>query len=535
MRLNQSVARAWQWARPRRRAATVRSPYAEGGPRLGRRIVLAIGLFALTWFYIVAFQLFGQFLVAQFALPLALIGLLVIWALPDRRDVPLHLLSPLLFAFLIALLIWPNYLAVELPGLPWISAQRLTGLPLLATLLLFASISPEFRRAVADAFAASPVERWLFIALMILITLSALVSSSPVFSLNKLIVLILSCFATLVVAVYLFRQPGKPQMFAYIVWGAVMLQCAIAVVEVRLGRIPWAGHIPAFLQIDDEAVQRILSGQTRAAIGIHRAQAKFNTPLGFAELLALGTPFVLHIMLAARSVIVRVLAGASLPVIFYGTTLADSRLGAGGFLLSFMLILLFWSANRWHRDRTSIFGPAITLAYPVLLGLFVLATLFVGRINNLVWGTRAHQGSNDARADQWASGIQQLFARPWGHGIGTGAEAVGITNAAGDFQIDSYYLSVLVELGVVGFILFYGLFAVAAYRGGRAAVLARDDDQRMLIPASAALINFIIIKFVLSEQENHPLMFITVGLVIALIWRVRNNRPDMPATGEGRP
>src|SRR3546814_19590484 len=65
-----------------------------------------------------------------------------------------------------------------------------------------------------------------------------------------------------------------------------VLLTLVAVQEWRHGVVPWVGHVPSFLKIQDPVVQRVLEGSARAATGIHRIQATYTTSLGFAEFLA---------------------------------------------------------------------------------------------------------------------------------------------------------------------------------------------------------------------------------------------------------
>ena len=67
-------------------------------------------------------------------LPLAALGLLVIWTLPEVRWAPTRTLRWAFYASFIGLICWPNYLAISLPGLPWITVIRLTT-PATLTLL----------------------------------------------------------------------------------------------------------------------------------------------------------------------------------------------------------------------------------------------------------------------------------------------------------------------------------------------------------------------------------------------------------------
>ena len=50
---------------------------------------------------------------------------------------------------------------------------------------------------------------------------------------------------------------------------------------------------------------------------------------------------------------------------------------------------------------------------------------------------------------------------------------------------------------------------------------ARDRDVAFLAPIAIALINFVAIKAIFSQQDNHPLVFMMLGMAGALIYRSR--------------
>ena len=485
-------------------------------------------------FYGFAWGLFGPGLLLQLSiLPLLLLALSV-WLLPETGRSPDKTLEWLLFAFLTALLAWPDYLALALPGLPWITALRLTAVPLGIVMLLCLSLSSAFRRDLLDALNAQPAIWRLVVAFAVIALLSIAVSRQPSFSLNKFVVAQLYWILVFFVAVAVFGRPGRAQWLVVGLWSFALYVCLIGLWEARLGAVPWAGHIPSFLKIEDEAVQRILAGSARAATGIYRVQAKFTTPLGCAEFLAYAMPFVLHLVATARRPIVRVAAAATVPLIFKIILLTDSRLGMVGFFGALLLYALAWAALRWRDVRGSLFGPAITLAYPTILVTFMAATFFVGRLRALIWGTGAQQFSTLSRKAQVAAGLPRVFSEPWGHGIGQGAEVLGFRNGAGILTIDTYYLAVALEFGVIGFVVYYGIFFGGILHGGRAALKARSPDTAVLIPLVIALINFFVIKSIFSQVENHPLVFALLGATVALIARVRdeerNREVAQPAT-----
>ena len=477
----------------------------------------------LSFFYGIAFALLSTFFLLQLALPLIVLALLVVWLLPEMGWAPVNLLDKLLLWFIVALLCWPDYLALAFPGLPWITAIRLVGIPLALTMLISLSVSGDFRKKLLETINSAPAV-WKLLAAFIVTALVSIAFSKDIgLSVNKFIVAQLYWTSIFFAAAYVFTRPGRSVLLTYMLWIVVLLVSFIGVWEWRLQSIPWAGSIPSFLKIEDPVVQNILSAKSRAATGIYRVQSKFTTPLGLAEFLALATPFVLHLLMTTRYMVVRLGAMATIPLIFYVIILTDSRLGAVGFFMSFLLYLLAWGALRWRKHEDSLFGPAVVISYPLIFVMFIISTFFVGRLRAMVWGTGAQKFSTQSREAQFDAGIPMVLKHPWGHGIGRGAETLNFRNQAGELTIDTYFLAVGLEYGVIGFFVYYGMFLYAIWYGAKALIDARTRDTFVLAPLCIALTNFFIIKSIFSQQENHPLVFALLGAVVALVWRAKQD------------
>lgn len=473
----------------------------------------------LMLFYSFLFSLVGQFLLLQFMIPLALLVLLVIWLLPETRQVPTRALSMLSISYIFALLCWPDYLAFSFPGLPWITAIRLVGIPMMLVFLVCLSTSSTFRADLAETINAAPLVWKGLVSFTFIAILSVVFSSDVGASLNKLMLALVNWTMIFFCAAYFFRSPGRALQLGYVLWAIGIFLCLIAFQEWRHSSVPWAGHIPSFLKIEDENVQKIMSGSARSTTGIYRVQSKFTTPLSFAEYLSLATPFVMYFIITTRRIPVAVFGLITLAFFFFTIRNTDARLGVIGFFSSLLLTSLIWGALRWHRDRDSIFGPAVVLAFPAGVAAFLVASLYIGRLRAMVWGNGAQQFSNNAREAQWDMGIPMILRAPWGHGIGRGAATLGYTNLGGTLTIDTYYLTAALEFGVLGFFCYFGTFLTAIYVAGKEAVRTKNYEISMVAPLGVALVNFVIIKSVLSQQETHPLAFILLGAVVALVWR----------------
>lgn len=509
----------------RRREAAEPLPLLAGYGKPNRlqrnRKKLAGLLFFLMLIYVLAFEIIGRFLIVYFLIPFALLILLIIWALPETGRPPTRLLKRLFYVFLAGALFWPDYFAIALPGLPWITMLRLTGLPMLFILLIALSVSREFRASMKGAIGDARLVTGLLVAFTALAALSLFYSGSVFHSFNRLVNVMVGWTGVFFISCYIFSRPGHARRVAILLWAAAAFWLVLGFVEWWLGRVPWAGHVPSFLQTEDEFVQRVLEGSIRSWSGAYRIQAKFFTPISFAEFLALITPFVLHWMMVAERFHTRVAAAVTLPLIFLAIMSTDSRLGAAGFMMTFVVYALVWGVRRWRYVRDSILGPAITIAYPVLFALFIAATFLVGRLRKLVWGGGQHQSSTDARWTQLEMAIPLIQKQPWGYGFGLGGGTLGYTDANGLVTIDSYYLGVILDVGVVGLGVYVAMVLSGIYLGGRRTFDAAEGEVLWIAPATIALINFAIIKVVLAQVENHSLVFALLGMIVALAWRIR--------------
>lgn len=491
-------------------------------------LVSLLLLFCLTYGF--AFAILAPYIVVPFAIPILIVLLLIIWAMPDAAA-PTRAVNFFFFAFFIGMMVWPNYISIALPGLPWISVKRLTAFPLALLLLYSISVSQEFRKNLGEAL-NNTAAVWKMIAAMAIIeTVSVAFSNSVPFSLSKLVIAQTEWTAIFFASCYVFQKPGIPTKWALYMWGAALLVCMLGIWEYRLGYVPWRDHIPSIFQIDDPVVQRFLAGSQRSALGIHRVQSVFTTSLGLSEFLALAIPFVLYFAGPGYNWKLRLAALASIPIIIFVILISQSRLGLIGGLVSLLAFIFIWTFRRRAADRGNPFWTSILLAYPVIFSLIVASTFFVGRIHARVWGNGPQQFSDQSRIEQWKLGIPKMLAQPWGYGIGNGNEALGFVDSGGFGTIDSYYILVALEYGIIGFILYFGALLLALYLAGKRSISSEplNGEGALLIPITVALANFIIIKLVFAQQDNHPIIFMVLGMLVALLWKIRRQSHSQPA------
>ncbi len=452
------------------------------------------------------------------SMPIIALALLLIWSLPDRATAPTVAMERFFWGFWISMIVWPNYLAIALPGLPWITVNRLFGGPMLLLLLIVISTSPAFRAEARKPLDANPAVVRMLIGFVIAQFASIFFSNVPFLTLNKVFNLQIVWTAMFFVCAWVFLKPGRIMRWASLMCMMAVFVSVIGLFEARNQQILWANHIPSFLQIEDEAVIRTLTARYRA--GEYRVTSTFMISLSFAEYLALTSPFMIHIIMTTRKMAVRLACIAADILLLTGILYSQARLGMVGFLLAHAVYGLFWAIRRWRTDRMSILGPALALGYPALLAMFAFAVVSFGRIRVLVLGGGQHQASNDARQAQYEMVLPVLMRRPvFGFGGGEGGVALGYKNQGGEGTVDTYIITILLDYGLVGFIMFYGMLFWGMYKAAQISIRATDRELSYAIPVAIMLGVFFVIKTVLSQESNIPIMFMLLGMVAAMTVR----------------
>ena len=68
--------------------------------------------------------------------PILILIVLILWMLPDLGGIEQGRMHKLMLAFIGLSIVWPNYVAFDLPGLPWITPVRFAVFSLLAVFIL---------------------------------------------------------------------------------------------------------------------------------------------------------------------------------------------------------------------------------------------------------------------------------------------------------------------------------------------------------------------------------------------------------------
>jgi len=517
------VWRLTPWGRPK--PFPIRRDYVN--PRSWIRRLTTFGLpIGLAFFGLVYgfyFALTAPYLLVAFASPVALLAVLCIWALPERASAPTRTMEFFFAAVIVTLVLWPNYLAVALPGLPWITMIRLTGFPMALLLAVTLSISGPIRKEVMEAVRSTPIVWTLFVIFCILQFTSVALSKNPGAALQKAIIHQVNWTSVLVIAAWLCRHPGRARFYLNLVLALALPIVVLAVLEYGKRSVLWAGSVPSFLKIDDPIILSMLGSITRSANGLYRAKATFGTPLGLAEFMALLTPFAIHKIVAGPGAWNRVIGFIFLPMIFYTVRMTDSRLGVNSFILSLLFYIPLWGLIRFRRIKGDMLAGLVVYAYPALLAVGYAAVTVIKPLREALFGGGAQAASNAAREQQLVMGIPKILTNPVGFGADGAGGAMGY--GAGEFiAIDNYYLVLGLNYGVLGIAAFTAMFFIAIAYGVREIAKARlpDDHEVMLLMPIVTLFGiFLVEKWVFAQEDNHPILFMAMGMLMALVYRAK--------------
>lgn len=490
--------------------------------------VVALGIFYGFWGTVLP-----PAFIVLLVVPFLLLSGLLLWLLPDERLAKTGASWALFMGFTAVTFLWPNYLGLSLPGAPILSLRRVVGLALMIVFLTHMASSRKARQRVAECLSGFPILWKLLVGFALVQVIAIAHADSWYLAYRFWFNALYAWIALFFIAVFVFSEPGRIEAWAKLIAGCAILVSCIAIAEQFTQKVLWAEHIPSFLRVDSEDVTRILTPTFRGSQ--YRSQAIFGVSLSLAEFLALASPLLIHLLVIARSVRERLLLFAGLGAVVLAIAFTQARLGFVGFLTAGLLYLLMHGLIRLHRNKADIIGPAITYGYgAALLALYVII-MSVDALRVRVFGSGTAQSSNDARQIQFDMAPPVILQSPlFGHGPGRGAEALGFITPGGLVTIDTYILSVVLDYGLIGFALFFGMVIAALWVSFRLAIqtLPKLDGHRpehkrreisFLLPLAAMLAAFLMIKGVLSQEENHAILFMAYGAVTVLAYRARGS------------
>jgi hypothetical protein len=516
----------------RRRDRVVIGPYARNRTLLGTMLWLAAVPFGLVLClaYGMFFGLTAPYLIVPAVVPLAIMIGIIIWALPDQRSAPTLQIEFLFVAYFVSKTVWPSYLAISLPGLPWISLLRLIALPLAFFFLVSLSISKTFRRYARESVTSIKPLFVFTIGFTLVQILTIFASETPIDSAQAVFDQIVNFTMMLLIGCIIFRKSKIVERYFALFCVLSTFIVSLTILENSQKHILWASHIPNFLHPPAPFLEIVLKPMYRMYTNVYRAKAVFLTPLALAEFISLITPFFLYFLTSHSSFTIRIICFFMIPLSFVAVRMTDARLGVVAIFVSVLMYGMIWAFSRWRARRSDLFAAAAVFAYPAVFLAAVGAVFASRRLHTMVFGGGAQAGSTEARSTQLEMAAAAFWRQPWGYGAGRSGEEMGFAKDA-FITIDNFFISVQLDYGLFGIIFWYGMFLIgisSALFYCLSDKYADKPEARLLAPIAVSLTAFLIVKWVHGQDENHSIYFMMLGMISALVYRLRHVETPTP-------
>lgn len=485
-----------------------------------RRFVAGMGLVFLAAFYGLLCTILPMQLIIVPLVPILLMIALTLWMLPDTGGVQYDTIAKGMLWFIGLNAMWPSYVAINAPGLPIITPTRIALFLTLTVIAFNFATSSEMRSQVIRANNSLPVVRRMFWLFWLTTLVSLPFSDNLMFSLTKFMNNQVYWTIPFVITAWLGSREGFVLRVGRLLAVAVLVVALLSLPEISAQTPIWIPHMPSFLRIDPALLEQMASGNARAGTGSYRLRGIFTGALYFAEYLSVMFPFVVHALCRQRSLHGMLLLSAGVLLMAFAMFMTGSRSAMLALLLTPLSYTLLVAWRVRLQNPRSIAASLGVFSYPLAAISLALTVVFWRRLHVLVIGGGQHVGSTDARETQWAMGWPKIGSHPLGHGVGRSGDILGFFNPGSDNPtVDSFYLTTLLDYGILGLVFFLLLFATMLWYGFRLHNKARTEEQLMMGPILVSLFNFIVIKSVASTESNLPFIFIMMGCVFGLASR----------------
>jgi len=220
-----------------------------------------------------------------------------------------------------------------------------------------------------------------------------------------------------------------------------------------------------------EAISNLAMGVSVASGNAQDVYARY-APVGFdqnefALLLALSIPMAVYLLTRRQSLRAAMLCWAQLLLGTVAILLTGSRAGVISLAVAFTILPFALPLLRgWKRRICWVALPCVAVC-----AVFLVPATTWERL--LTTGTEIADGSLDHRTVIWAAGLNVFREHPF-FGVGAGAFGPSVAGAIDiNYVAHNSFLSVLVELGVVGALILLGILASAFYLAVRMGGLDR--------------------------------------------------------------
>lgn len=411
-----------------------------------------------------------------------------------------------LLAFFLTI-VWPVYLTISLGPINVTPARLMAALALLS--LICFSITFEYRMVqIIRVIRFSKSIYFWFTAYFIWRIICDGIGVDPASS-YTLTMMDLICSGVFIFTITSISMNSLNSIPRAIVWVDFIL--------ISLGMIEFVFHFslaPILSKFSSmSAEQLVVYGSDVYRGDVFRVRSLSSHPILLGSFAAGCIPILIQQFKSQESKltfkIICLITGAMSPVVIIATDARSSFFGGIAGIVFYYFMKAIRSAKR---------DPALLvfLAIAAVMGLSAAATLSAtsdafGGIAELVAGrNQREQSSSEARMTMLDNGLKALSARPIaGYGDGQASKVAGLVGAQNVLTIDSYYLSVCLNFGYIGFTINIFFFISVLMKGASASIRSRvpPSDRDIISAMLATSICLLICAITVSSSEYFPLIY----------------------------
>jgi O-antigen ligase len=440
--------------------------------------------------------------------PILLLPVIALVALLSRnsRPISIRMQDAWLFAIVVVIILWPGYLLAKFPGLPTVDPRKIItggGIVVLTYLLLS---KKELSLVWRDLPKQAKTLTYLVSVLLAWRVASCAASESPIAAFISVVWEFVYFYSLFFVAIFMFGKSHQQELYRWVLISVGLLEALYAVIE----RVSMTNILLDITpRIPENAVYFAGAAVSRWRDGSFRAQGTFPHPLLLSEFGAFMACMSASMVLFAskRSSrwigLVGCAAGCTC-ILVSGTRTGFIAAGAG-----MSIIGIAWIVSRMGRNNG--YGKRF------LFALFTIGALVISvpTITLLSEGqTASEKSSSSGRQMMFQRGIPAALESPLlGEGPGSAIGIAGLRGGNNVLTLDSYWLALAIDSGLIVLLLMMAMHLVPAYWGINHALSFPDASSVTIYGCSAALISMFIFRIVLATNDNMSLTFLTVGIL----------------------
>lgn len=431
------------------------------------------------------------------------------------RSYPHKLISFLTLSWLFLSVVWPYFVVYHVPGLFDLRPTRAL-LALLAIVWLFYFFKSKDLNDQIGRYKAVSKLFFIFLWFFVITKVWGVAfSGAPGDTIGLFIKEVIEIMLPAIILLSLLRdREDVEKVVNVLLWmGGVVI--AVGLLESRIQANVLATYLPASMLSAQDYVTTALSDKIR---GEYRLQSLFGHPLVYAQFVILVLPFIVYRVISTHSYWVKAAMWILLiaaAIVLWGT---GSRAIFPAVIAEIIALLLIIYYKVVVTNRASFIGWLYVTLMPV--GAIAMVAVVIKAKRFIMGQSDSEYLSTQARIEMWSRGFGIIESDPIGALFGFGLYRAAIVidwQVAGEYTIDSYFLSLLLETGILGFLAFFFL-------AGYAFIISVNTWKRsgyqdhVSIAFIVSISGFLMVAFILSLTHILHVFYVLVAVLIFLFW-----------------